>query len=36
MKKVIPKGKITSKYIEWKHKSSGTSCKRIGISGLVL
>ena len=33
MKKIIPKGDIT-KYIHYKHKNTGTSCKSIGISGL--
>ena len=33
-KKIIVKGNITTKYIEYKHKNTGTSCKSICISGL--
>ena len=33
-KKIIVKGNITTKYIEYKHKNTGTSCMSICISGL--
>ena len=35
LKKIVLKGKITTKYIEYKHKNTGTSsCKSIHISEL--
>ena len=33
-KKINGKGNITMKYIKYKHKNTGTSCKSIGISRL--
>ena len=34
MKKIILKGNVTTKYIEYKHKNTGTRCKFGRISRL--